>query len=424
MQKKIHVLIFPAGETNAVELHDALATCVNVEVFGASSVERHGSYIFRNYLSGLPYITDADFLTAFNALCVAHDIDLVLPTHDTVALYLAENSDRLHARVLPNDARTARICRDKKLTYETFADTDFVPEMRDSAASAFPVFVKPRMGQGAVGAYKAEHPGQLPENARDYVISEYLPGEEYTVDCLTDRHGRLCVISPRSRGRVMAGISVAGKTECLTPEIEHIAHAINSRLSFLGLWWFQIKRDARGCWKLLEISARCAGTMGLTRATGVNLPLLSVYAATGRDISVSPNPYRVTMDSTLIRRYRIDYKYTTVYFDFDDTLVINESVNIKMLCFLYQCKNNGKECILLSKHENDILSSLSKYCIDKNIFSKIISIDHNEEKYTYILRDNSIFIDNSWHERQSVATHTGIPVFDVDGVDALLDWRS
>ena len=423
MQKKIHVLVFPAGENNAVELHDSLATCVNVKVFGASSVERHGSYIFRNYLPGLPLITDAGFIDAFNTLCRAHEIDLVLPTHDTVALYLAENRARICTQVLPCDANTARVCRDKKLTYDTFSDTDFVPQQYNGAL-IFPVFAKPRTGQGAVGAFKAENLKQLPAIMQDYVITEYLPGEEYTVDCLTDRHGKLRVISPRSRGRVMAGISVAGKTEDLTPEIEHIARTINRRLSFLGLWWFQIKKDTRGRWKLLEISARCAGTMGLTRATGINLPLLSVYAATGHDISIRPNPYRVRMDSVLIRRYKIDYEYTTVYFDFDDAIVIDGQVNTKMLGFIYQCRNAGKECILLTKHDNDIFESLKTYCIDKNIFSKIICIDHTQEKYEYIKREQSIFIDNSWKERENVAKNANIPVFDVDGIDALLDWRS
>ena len=37
MTKKIRVLVFPAGEINSIELHDALSSNVNVELFGASS---------------------------------------------------------------------------------------------------------------------------------------------------------------------------------------------------------------------------------------------------------------------------------------------------------------------------------------------------------------------------------------------------
>ncbi len=64
----INVLIFPAGEINSIELHDALATCVNVRVFGASSIDRHGAYVFENYTSGLPMITAPDFFDKFNEM--------------------------------------------------------------------------------------------------------------------------------------------------------------------------------------------------------------------------------------------------------------------------------------------------------------------------------------------------------------------
>ena len=58
---KINVLIYPAGEINSVELHDALSTCVNIEVFGASSKERHGAYVFKNYISNIPLIQEKSY---------------------------------------------------------------------------------------------------------------------------------------------------------------------------------------------------------------------------------------------------------------------------------------------------------------------------------------------------------------------------
>ena len=64
----IGVLIFPAGEVNSVELHDALSDCVNIRLYGASSYNRHGEYVFKNYITGLPVVTDADFIPAFNKL--------------------------------------------------------------------------------------------------------------------------------------------------------------------------------------------------------------------------------------------------------------------------------------------------------------------------------------------------------------------
>ena len=87
---KINVLIFPAGEINSIELHDALSTCVNIEVFGASSIDRHGEYVFKNYISGLPLINESDFYEKFNDFIKEKHIDVIFPTHDTVAEFFAD----------------------------------------------------------------------------------------------------------------------------------------------------------------------------------------------------------------------------------------------------------------------------------------------------------------------------------------------
>lgn len=421
---KIRVLVFPAGEINAVELHDALSACVNIELWGASSVERHGSYVFKNYVPGLPMITSPDFIEKFNALLTEKHIDAVFPTHDTVAVFLADNAERIQAKIIVADKKTAEICRDKEKTYRALAGADFLPKIYDGIDS-FPVFIKPKQSQGAVGAKLIRSAADIPAvDWTDYVICEYLPGAEYTVDCLTDKNGRLAGVFPRSRNRLMAGVCVAGKTEPLTDEIKHIADTINEKMTFKGLWWFQIKQDKNGKWKLLEVSTRCAGTMGLTRAKGVNLPLLSVYAAMGRDISVEPNDYTVETDRTLISRYKIGYEYDTVYFDFDDTLIIGEAVNLKAVWFLYQCRNLGKKVILLTKHERELTETMRRFAIAENLFSEIIHIKATDNKADYVRPHRAIFVDNAFQERSAVARKHHIPVFDADGIDALTDWRS
>jgi len=420
----INVLVFPAGEINSIELHDALAGCVNVRVFGASSIDRHGGYVFENYISGVPMITAPDFFDKFNEILDAHKIDVIFPTHDTVATFFADNAEKIHAKIIAADKRTSAICRDKEKTYAALAGCDFLPETFEQI-DHFPVFIKPKQGQGAVGAKLLNSAKDIPDvNLADYVICEYLPGEEYTVDCLTDKDGVLRIVSPRLRKRLMAGVSVAGETRYATPDIQHIAEEINRRMSFMGLWWFQIKRDAIGKWKLLEVSTRCAGTMALTRARGVNLPLLSVYTAMGRDITVAPNNYNVVMDSTLIRRYKIDYEYDTVYFDFDDTLIVRDKVNLKAIWFLYQCRNYGRKIILLTKHECELFDTMARYRIAPTLFDEIIHIKPDEEKSNYINPDRAIFIDNAYAERAAVRRAHNIPVFDVDGLDLLMDWRS
>lgn len=423
---KIKILVFPDGEINSIELHDALSSCVNVELYVASSVERHGKYVFKNHIPNLPMLADSSFYDYLNSIIDEYKIDLIFPTHDTVALELMKNQFMIKAKVVAGDLQTVNICRSKMATYELFADCDFAPRQYtlDTASFEFPIFIKPNIGQGSVGAKKILTYDDL-DNVKldEYVITEFLSGDECTVDCITDKYGKLAYCSPRSRKRMMAGVCVSGKTETLTDEIKFIAETINSRLNFLGLWYFQIKKDDKGKYKLLEISSRCAGTMCLTRARGVNLPLLSAYVAMGYDINIVPNNYTVEMDRTLISRYTIDYDYDTVYFDFDDTLIVDNKVNLKAIWFLYQCLNNGKEIILLTKHEKELYDSMNKYNINTKIFSEIIHIAPNDSKSSYIKPNKAIFIDNTYNERSEVERVHHIPVFDVDNIEVLMDWR-
>jgi hypothetical protein len=421
---KINVLVFPAGEINAVELHDALATCVNIELYGASSIDRHGPYVFRNFISGLPFLQEDGFLDAFNMILKEYHIDAVFPTHDTVAAYLTEHREEIGAKIIAADRETAKVCRDKQLTYDLFAGEGFCPTTYTEDLE-YPVFVKPRQGQGSKGAKLVETPEDLPKDftPRHYVANEYLPGEELTVDCFTDRKGDLLVVLPRVRGRLLAGISVAA-TECdPDTEMKHIAETLNQKLRFRGLWWFQVKRDRNGMAKLLEISTRCAGSMCMARAKGVNLPLLSVYDAMGWDVTAMVNPYHVTMDRTLISRYQMDYPYDTVYFDFDDTLVIRGKVHLPAIRFLYQCANKSKRIILITKHEMDIYADLERFRIAATLFDEIIALKPEDSKVSYIDPSGAILVDNAFAERKQVYDAYGIPVFDVDMIEVLLDWR-
>ena len=426
--KKIGVLVFPAGEINSIELHDALATCVNIRLYGASSIERHGEYIFKNYIPGLPLISEPCFFDAFNRVIQENGIDVVFPTHDTVAEFMAENREKICAKVITADRETSEICRDKELTFMLFQQQDFCPAIYKKAES-FPVFIKPRTGQGSVGAKLLRSEADIPPEIRweDFVVCEYLPGEEYTVDCLTDKDGVLRAVLPRSRRRVFAGVSANGRDEELTDEIQRIAQSINEKLRFLGLWYFQIKKADNGQFKLLEISSRCAGTMCLSRAQGVNLPLLSVYAAMGFNVNIFRNPYHVTVDRTLISRYKFDYDYNRVYIDLDDTIIISGKVHLPAIRFLYQCRNSGTKVILLTRHDYDhndcTQEALKRFCIPYELFSDIQILAQNEAKADYMNPNRAIFIDNAFAERKAVYDRYGIPVFDVDGIEVLLDWR-
>ncbi len=421
----IRVLVFPAGEINSVELHSALSKQVNVTLFGASSVDRHGPYLFSRYRSGIPFIGDPEFFDAFNALLLEWKIDVVIPTHDTIVEYFAEHRGRIQARLLVPAERTAAVCRDKRATYALFADCDFAPRVYASPGDvqSLPVFAKPVRGQGAVGARKIAKDEEL--RAVDWsadIVAEYLPGRELTVDCLTDASGRLIGVFPRTRDRVLGGVSIAGTAEQADSEVRAIAEAINQRLEFIGAWFFQLKADQQGRFRLLEVSARCSGSQGLTRARGVNLPLLSVYILLGRDVRVIENPYRVRMDRTLLSRFSIDYAFDTVYVDYDDTITCPQGIDPDVMRVLYQFRNQGMKIVLITRHGAEIRESLARNHIAESIFDEIVHLRLNEPKASRIDPKNAIFIDNAFAERMAVHDAYGIPVFDVDTIEVLQSW--
>lgn len=421
----IRVLVFPAGEINSIELHDALSTCVNIEVWGASSIERHGKYVFENYISNLPMINDSNFINEFNSIIQKHNIDIIFATHDTVIDFLIKNQHLINAKVAGGDIFTVDICRSKKKTYNLFKDNDFIPITYSKPYDLiqYPVFAKPDQGQGAVGTKKIDNINEFTNIDDSYVICEYLPGREYTVDCITDKDGILRGAFPRTRDRIMSGVAVAGKTLPQNKQITQIAEIINSKLHFKGMWYFQLKEDNNGKLKLLEISARASGTMCLTRMRGVNLPLLTAYTMMDYRIDVQENNIEVVMDRTLISRYNINYDFNVAYLDFDDTVVVREKINKNILRFIYQCNEKDIDVILITKHNKNIENSLEKYKIHKYLFKKIIVLNENENKSDYINPERAVFIDNMYKERKNVYDRYKIPVFDVDTIEVLLDWR-
>lgn len=423
--KKFKVLIFPCGAENALEIYESLKTNVSIEAIGASSVDDHGRYAFEQYIGGLPNISHPGFIDEFNTILFNWDIDLIFPTHDTVALFFAENKDKIKATIIGSEYKTSLVCREKRQTYALFNGEPFIPGQFDvqNGGFDFPVFVKPNIGEGAKNAALVTDRAALDfhrSSIPDLLVLEYLPGIELTVDCFTDRKTVLRFIGPRTRKRIKMGISFHSERYELTDEIRAIADTINGRLTFRGLWFFQLRQDKTGKFKLLEISTRCAGTMSLYRQLGVNFALLSVFDAADLDVEVLINDNHIELDRCLFARYRQDVQYSTLYIDFDDTVIVNGRVNHFAMRLMYQCVEQGKRIILITRHEKDIYATLKDKRISEYLFDEIKCLKQENCKGDHITEKDAIFIDNAFKERKIVKEKLGIPVFDVDAIPSLL----
>lgn len=425
---KKNILIFPAGSEIGLEIFNSLKYNIHVNVFGASGKADHARFIYpiQHYDEGDYYIGSPSFLNKINELIERWNISFIYPTHDSIVLWLAEHQDFINAKVIGSSAKTARIARFKTLIYELFQDKKFCPKVYSGVPTPeeFPVFLKPDDGQGGKGSCLVRDVYDLEKNLHlspNLVVSEFLPGEELSVDCFTDRHRKLRFVGPRTRQRVTLGISYESESVPLTQQIEDIAYAINERVELRGAWFFQIKKDKCGGWKLLEFAARQSSTMGLYRQLGVNFALLSLFDAMEFDVEIVPNQIRAKLSRSLKNRYKLDFKFKKVYLDFDETLVIENRVNTLAIGFVYQCVNDNIPIVLLTKHRHDIVTSLKHYAIDPSLFEDIIVLKDNDEKHMFIDNDEAIFIDNYFFDRMKVSQNNKIPVFDVDAIESLIN---
>lgn len=426
--KIYNILVFPAGTEIAFEIHNSLKYFKYVKLFGGTSVSCHADFVFKNIIDGFPFVYEKGFLKYLNKKIKENNIDFIYPAHDDASLFFAENSNKIKARIINSPKETIEICRSKNKTYSFFSNRNYIPKhyLNIDDIISYPVFVKPSIGQGSFGAELVANRSDLIRKISDgivYSICEYLPGDEYTVDCFTDKNGELRSITLRDRERIRNGIAVRSKILNLNSRIKEIANDINKSLVFNGAWFFQVKKDINDEYKLLEISARIPGTMGVSRNLGINYPLLTFYNFLGYNVDIIKNDIQILVDRSLISRYQINIDYSIVYIDFDDCIYMGKNINIKVIAFLYQCVNKGRKIILLTKHNKDIDESLRKFKISKDLFDEIINIGINEEKYKYIVDKDSIFIDDSFSERKRIFEKCHIPVYDLDMIESLLDWR-
>ncbi len=425
---KKNILVFPCGSEIALDIHHSVQYSTHYNLIGASSVDDHGRFVYENYIPNIPYVTDGDFISHLSNIVKTYSIDAIYPAMDIVITILKENESLLGCKVIAPPTETTQICLSKDKTYEVLYDKISTPKVYSTTSIGeldFPVFVKPKIGYGAKGTKLLHTQKELDtflQGKEDMLVLEYLPGEEFTVDCFTDRKGKLLYCAARIRNRVKDGISVNTIFAEDQTEFIEIANKINSTIKFRGAWFYQVKRDRNGRLCLLEVAARLGGSSLLSKAVGVNFALLTLFDAFDIDVNVFTNKYSVELDRALDAKYKTNLEYNCVYCDYDDCLLLDrKDVNYNLVSFLYKCRNNNRKIVLLSKHEGtDLFEELRQFRL-LQIFDEIIHINKEDDKSQFIkVSENPIFIDDSNSERYNVGLKLGIPVFSPDMIDVLL----
>lgn len=422
---KRKVLVFPAGTEIGLEIYQALRYCKEVTVYGGGqAISNHAKFAYPEYYD-LPSIYEADWLEALISLCQLLQIDYIFPAYDDVIVALSQEAHKIPCAVITPVFETCKITRSKSETYRFLSGIIRTPKIYPSEKDVknYPVFVKPDRGQGSHGVAKVDNEKELitaVQAIQEPLICEYLPGEEYTIDCFSDRESGLLFTGARKRERIRNGISVNTATVVL-PEAKEIANKIGTKLSLRGAWFFQLKRAQNDELVLLEVAPRIAGAMAAHRVLGINFPLLNIFETERFPLSLQLLDSKVELDRALCNRYRHSIKFSTLYIDLDDTLLIDNKINTLAIKLIFQCINSGKKVVLLTRHRDNLNQTLNKYRLI-GLFDEIILLKENEKKSSYLNNaGNAIFVDDSFAERMDVFKHCNIPTFDCSMIELLTE---
>jgi carbamoyl-phosphate synthase large subunit len=241
----------------------------------------------------VPMAHDPEYLGELLKICQAEAVRLAIPTIDDELEVFGSAREQFAAigtLAACSSQESAATCNDKYATWRALSSAG-VPVARTylpgevPAHPPFPLFIKPRVGRGAVGAYMVRNQRDL-EFFREYVdqpvVQEYLESPEYTIDVLCDRRHRPLSIVPRERVVIRAGVMDRGRTVKSTSLIE-LAEQVCAAIPFQGPINIQC-RQRDGWPSVFEINPRFSGGIPLTIASGADFPKLLIKMAMGVEI--------------------------------------------------------------------------------------------------------------------------------------------
>ncbi len=427
MSKPYNIGVFPCGSEVGLEIHRSLKYARHFQLFGLNSTDDYSHVVYENYIGTLPFVTHPTFLIQLKEVVAKYELDFLFPAMDEVAFYLKKNEIEIGCTVVYNSINVAEIIRRKSTTYQALSGVIPLPKQYtnlDDAKANLPLFSKYDIGYGSRGVQLLKKEDELIEyweELGDRLFLEYLPYEEYTIDCFSDTKHAVLFAGVRERVRIRMGISVSSRILQI-PALAEIAKKISTTLEMQGLWFFQVKKDSDGVYKLLEVASRVSGSMSLYRVLGINFVILDLFQRLGHTVTIDVPTYKnARLERCFNVHVQIDLNYDTVYVDLDDCLIIGDSVNSKLVQFLYQRINLRNKIILITRHEKEVNSTLKKFRLDA-LFDDIIHIkDRSISKASFMKFNNAIFIDDSFKERNEVAKCKAIPVFAPDAIDAIIN---
>jgi carbamoyl-phosphate synthase large subunit len=263
----------------------------------------------------------AEYLAALLKLASETHADILLPQNTAELLTLAQNKSKFEeigVKVVVSNAESIEIsnnkfnlmelCRKHDVPVGDYYLVNTSAGLQDAAKKLgwpeVPVIVKPPESNGQRGIriidekfdpkemFYNEKPNSLytnmhelcrilGDNFPELIVTEFLPGVEYTVD-LFRSSGRIDII-PRCRTLIRSGITFNATLE-QHADIIRYSKILTEVTNLEHCFGFQFKLDRNGVPKILESNPRVQGTMVISTFAGANCIYSAVKNVLGEEI--------------------------------------------------------------------------------------------------------------------------------------------
>ena len=312
-----------AGAPGAAGILKCLEQDNNVHVVSADAdPEATGKYLVKEFVC-IPTADKPDFTDKVLSICREKNIHVLMPLVTKELIPLSQRIKEFElagTKLLVSSTASLEIANNKSRLYEflqwrglkipDFRVVENVEQFQNAVAElghpSKQVCFKPSVSNGSRGFRIITEQfneadilfNQKPSNVfirlndalrvlssahfPELLVSQYLPGDEYSVDCLCNQGNALLVL-PRLRKKMVNGISVKGEFVREDKIIDYCTRIIKE-LQLHGNIGIQVKANDEGEFLVLEINPRVQGTISAALGAGMNLSLLAVKQELGLPI--------------------------------------------------------------------------------------------------------------------------------------------
>lgn len=263
-----NVLITSAGTVTAVNLikafkkrGDKVFAC-DINDIGYTSGSLLADVFFK-----VPLAVSDDYLDAIQKIISENKIDLLIPINDIEVYVLSKHEKKLKCEFVIPEVKVIETLRDK-LVCSKLAEKSkvLIPPilLKDNVTKKR--ILRDRIGVGSKGI-KILESGEpaLSYDEEEKFLQEFIEGEEYTVDVLSDKDGKPYYIIPRKRLEVKSGVATKVEIEYEKSIIEAVLKLCEN-ICIPGFSNFQFIKDKSQDIYFIEINYRFSGCGAATLA--------------------------------------------------------------------------------------------------------------------------------------------------------------